>query len=77
MTTELMREWDGPSDAKAVAYLRERGFLLLPGALWSKPYDLKVANKDLRAMLFLHEQWDYRAALYEEEEKIPPIKRRH
>ena len=55
----LRREWSGPSDRTAVAYLRERGYVLLPDWTWEVPPNTVPTDRDVRAVKFLFDEWDY------------------
>lgn len=58
-TEAQRREWDGPSDRCAVAYLRERGYVLLPNWTWRVPPSCVPTDKEMRAVRFLFDEWDY------------------
>jgi len=67
----LIKEWC-KDDRRAVQYLRDRGFFLLPGGCWMTPPDKDVNAKDQAAFRFLHENFDYSYTLSTDE---PPHKK--
>lgn len=65
-TEALRAEW-GISDRKAIEHLERRGFVLTAKWQWMKPPQLKhITKKDLRAIDFLAQEWDF-GGLHEEE----------
>ena len=58
-TTELTEEWAGPSDATAIEYLENRGFVLTRDWCWIPTAGHVVSDKDRRAAMFLIQEWDY------------------
>ena len=56
---EQRREWNGPDDATAINYLRERGYHLKANWTWRKPDDVEPSEKDISAIRFLIDEWDY------------------
>jgi hypothetical protein len=71
---ELLREWNGPSYQDAYDYLRDRGYLYA-GDRWIAP--VNPALKDIRAIVFLHLQWEYPKFVTSSPDVIPPYKRQH
>jgi hypothetical protein len=58
--SEVLRlEWNGPSDRDAVAYLRGRGYVLQRDWFWRVPPNTVPTDKDIRAVRFLFDEWDY------------------
>lgn len=55
----LLREWDGPSDRKAIAYLEGRGYVLTRQWTWVVPSMTVPTERDLRAIKFLIDEWDF------------------
>lgn len=57
---DLRDRWDGPSDEKALAFLRERGYTLVPGFEWRLPTpDHEPTEEELSAMQFMVDEWYY------------------
>jgi hypothetical protein len=71
---ELLREWNGPGYQDAYDYLRDRGYLYA-GERWIAP--INPALKDIRAIVYLHLQWDYPKFVEPSPEIIPSHKRQH
>jgi hypothetical protein len=69
---ELQREWRGYQDA--CEYLRERGYVFA-GDHWIAPPN--PARKDVRAIVFLHLEWDYPQFVAPSPEMMPPLGRHH
>lgn len=54
------REWDGPSDRAAIAYLEKRGYvLLLSNWTWRVPLFTVPTDRDCRAIRFLIDEWGF------------------
>ena len=71
---ELQQEWNGPGHRDAYEYLCERGYVFA-GDHWIAP--VNPARKDVRAIVFLHLQWDYPKFVTPSPEIVPPRERRH
>jgi hypothetical protein len=71
---ELQQEWNGPGDENASEYLRERGYVLAKD-YWIAP--VNPAFKDIRAIAYLHLQWDYPKVVVPLPEIVPPRHRQH
>lgn len=56
-TDELRKEWNGPDDSTAREYLTSRGFTLT--AAWEWIPSQPVTDKDMRAIDFMVEEWDF------------------
>ena len=56
---ELRKRWD-VGDGPVIAYLKAKGFTLLPNYHWRKPSpDHEVTEAEWSAMDFLVEEWDF------------------
>lgn len=58
-TSALTDEWDGPSDATAIAWLKRQGYVLTRDFHWIPTAGHYVTDKDRRAALFLFQEWDF------------------
>jgi len=58
-TAELSKEWDGPMEDVALAYLKKRGYRLTRGWEWVPPNGIAVSTKDFSAITFLVQEWDF------------------
>lgn len=61
-TPERLRRWGGEGgvgEDKAIRYLRRRGYVLTRTWFWIPPYDHEPTYKELDAMRFLIEEWDF------------------
>lgn len=52
------REFGSIDDGPIVDWLGQRGFVLDVGFTWTKP-DRDITRKELRAVQFLCDEWDY------------------
>jgi hypothetical protein len=58
-TEELRREW-GIADSRAIKFLNDRGYKLTRDFRWQKPHpNMKPTAKELRAIEFLIQEWDF------------------
>jgi hypothetical protein len=59
-SAELNKEWDGPSDKKAIKYLTAAGYILTREYQWKKPTPEHVpTDKEKSAIWFLIDEWDF------------------
>ena len=58
-TSELTEKWDGPSDEKAIAHLRSKGFRYTKHWEWIPPVDYRPTEEDVSAIMFLIQEWDW------------------
>src|SRR5947207_761955 len=56
-TLTLQREWQ--NDAVAIAYLKERGYVLTRRWEWIKPKGHAPTKKELRAIDYMFQEWDF------------------
>ena len=63
-TDKLRKEWNGPSSDKAIKFLEDAGYKLNKKWMWVCPSGKKPTKKELRAILFLIQEWDYGGMLY-------------
>ena len=54
----LQKEW-GTEESKAVQYLLKRGWRSTPSYTWMPPKSHQITPKELRAIRFLFEEWDW------------------
>lgn len=57
-TDEMRAYWGGADDAPALQHLQERGFVER-GGLWIAPAGHVYSARDINAIEFLIEEWDY------------------
>jgi hypothetical protein len=58
-TDELRKEW-GVMDDRAIKFLNDRGYKLTRDFHWKKPHpNMKPTAKELRAIEFLFQEWDF------------------
>ena len=58
-TPELCAEWHGPDSQYAMDFLKRRGFTLNPDWTWYPPNGREPTDKELRAIDFLFQEWDF------------------
>ncbi len=57
-TPERRARWPG-GDQQAIEYLRSRGYTLRPDWCWDAPKGHTHSSKDVDALVYLIEEWDY------------------
>lgn len=57
---ELRREWNGPGEDTAVKFLEYHGYVMHQRTYtWVAPQGHKPTAKELRAIQFLMDEWDF------------------
>jgi hypothetical protein len=58
-TDEQRREWNGPGDETALAYLKEAGYTLTRRWTWLPPRGHTPTMKECSAIDYLAAEWDF------------------